>query len=57
MNTESPAQFAVSHQDYIRNVCTSNSELSKLLAQAEAGASSELVELYRKVVVGEIIES
>lgn len=57
MNTESPAQFAVSHQDYIRNVCASNSELSKLLAQAEAGASSELVELYRKVVVGEIIES
>jgi len=57
INTENPTQFAIANQVYIRAVCESNSELARQLQLALAGSTSEQIEFYRKVAVGEITAS
>lgn len=57
INTENPTQFAIANQVYIRAVCESNSELTRQLQLALAGSTSEQIEFYRKVAVGEITAS
>ena len=57
INTENPTQFAIANQTYIKAICENNSELLKQLQLALTGSTSEQIEFYRKVAVGEIVAS
>lgn len=54
LNTEDLEEFALANKDYICSVAKKNSVLAPLLARAESGGTTEMVEFLKDVVSGKV---
>ena len=54
LNTEDLEQFAISNKDYIYAIARKNNILAPLLAEAELGGSTEVIQLLEDIVSGKV---